>query len=630
VGGSDTVVNTEIAPTTDDWMPMVVNTLTVANIVNIRSDTHPALATSIVNTAIGDPINALVADNISGFVVGQPLNIQSIIQDANTMSSGKIYQIRTLGVPPTNYTDIGAVTGEVGEVFTYNGNSVTGSGTVLLAEFGGLSTLGQVYYVNSIDSITGQFTVRTTPEDLGVIVTLYNDVGAVIASVGAEPTTRITTGIPHNLIDNELVRIDGVKGAIQLNNNTYYAKVINATVVDIYLQPYDPAWDTPQAPVILTMAYISGGYIWRNGLFTLKTTYTQDTSTRYITVDSTALLVVGTPVYFSKPGLLNGDTTIGGLIVGQEYYISEINTINEFSVASYRGGPALSLAPDTDSVIVTQWTQSDVNRLWVTINGARVSTTSLRLNPANELSILSTIVPGDEVIITNMIPTATPSEDTYLLNVNSVGAATVFRENPQSTTWLVRPLEYTDEVIYLDDISSVTKTIVQESYAPSFEAYPYDNTMYIGLIGNKNLIASVTVYNNTKGAIIDPTNYSVIVRAQAPVIEVVGGPWIAPGDSLTITIVEGNLIFLDGEYIKFTQSDPVENTLFGLQRGVNGTGRRAYIAQYACVYGILSSDQMNTIQYQSEWNSYHYNSMQGDPLQISLTDGAEFLRRFKS
>jgi hypothetical protein len=87
----------------------------------------------------------------------------------------------------------------------------------------------------------------------------------------------------------------------------------------------------------------------------------------------------------------------------------------------------------------------------------------------------------------------------------------------------------------------------------------------------------------------------------------------------------GNLIYVAGEQIKFTTVDFVNNTLTGLQRGTNGTGERNFIPAYDKVYGILSTNQLPNTDYYLTWNSYVYNPILGDPLQISDTASANFL-----
>ena len=67
---------------------------------------------------------------------------------------------------------------------------------------------------------------------------------------------------------------------------------------------------------------------------------------------------------------------------------------------------------------VTQWEQTNVERLWVTVNGYRIPNDKLRVDADNEVSLLTVIQPGDVVIMTSMIPDSTPDEEIYLNFVN--------------------------------------------------------------------------------------------------------------------------------------------------------------------------------------------------------------------
>lgn len=72
----------------------------------------------------------------------------------------------------------------------------------------------------------------------------------------------------------------------------------------------------------------------------------------------------------------------------------------------------------------------------------------------------------------------------------------------------------------------------------------------IGLTAFKNIISEVTVLNNTTNTIINPTTYSVVLENLSPILKLTSG--VSVGNSLTITTLEGNLIYINGEQIKFT------------------------------------------------------------------------------
>jgi hypothetical protein len=100
-------------------------------------------------------------------------------------------------------------------------------------------------------------------------------------------------------------------------------------------------------------------------------------------------------------------------------------------------------------------------------------------------------------------------------------------------TWLTYGLQNVDDVIYLEDVSRVTETIVQSEIAPAV----VDNTMSIGLEGNRSLISQVIVYNNSTGLLIDPADYRIEIENVAPILVIDVSPAITVGDNLTITVI---------------------------------------------------------------------------------------------
>ena len=85
------------------------------------------------------------------------------------------------------------------------------------------------------------------------------------------------------------------------------------------------------------------------------------------------------------------------------------------------------------------------------------------------------------------------------------------------------------------------------------------------------------------------------------------------------------MLYINGEQIRFSTVDLVNNTITGLQRGTNGTGIVDYMPTYSEVYGILSNNLLPSVNYNLTWNSNVYNVNDGDPLQISVTNAAIFL-----
>jgi hypothetical protein len=456
---------------------------TVSNIININNEITPSITTTYV-TATATGTNLLTCSDSSGFIVDQTIIFKGV-------------------------------------------------------SIGGVSTAGIVYYVKSVTfPYDGTFTISETLG--GTTYPLSNESGNMIAYVGGQPAVRVTTGSPHGLTaptaSDDLIRIDGTLGSVQLNNNTYYVHVINDTEVDLYNTPYLSGIGDVNDPVTSISSYTSGGYLW---------------------IDETFV----------------------------------------------------------DSV----WEQSNVDRLWVTVNGYRVPASSLYLNADNNLSILVSIISTDEITITSMISSATPNQLVYLQNVNKNGVGTVFRSNTDTRTWLANPLYYTDETIYVHDVTRITDTVIQNVVAPA----AIDGIISIGLDADKNTISQLIVYNTTTSSYVASTNYSIVIIDLAPILQITDE--VTVGDSLVITTIEGNLLYINGEQIRFTTIDLDNNTVTGLQRGSNGTGILDYIPEYAEVFGLLSNNLLPNVNYSLTWNSNVYNVTDGDPLQISETNAAYFL-----
>ena len=514
-------------------------------------------------------------------------------------------------------------TSSTGNEITFN--STTGfivDQTVILKGTGfGNLVPGTVYFVESvIDSTTA-----TLKDATGTQVTVTNASGNLITIVGGNDTARITTSVPHAYADDQLAAIDGCVGASELNGNNYYVKVIDQYRFDIYTQPWDPAVSAVNYPVVGVTEWVSGGYTWRQGTFFITTTTASATatSTNYITVNSTADLVANTPVIFTQQGQEAGATLLGGIEQGVTYYVKQVISNTEFTIGLTRDATtAVSLTNDSGIMNVTQWEQTNVERLWVTVNGYRVPNSKLRMREDNEVSILTEVVPGDVVIITSMIPHSTPDEEIYLDIVNTAGEESIYRADVhQSRTWLTQPIYDLSTSVYVYDVNQITDQVVQNLTAPS----PVNNIYSIGLTADKRLLTGVKVVNNTLGVTLDPDTYEVVIEELSPILKITNNSDINSGDSLTITSLVGNIIYVNGEQIRFTTVEFNTNSVTGLQRGANGTAQQDYIPVYTPVLSLLSSNKLPEVYYDQTWNSYVYNTVDGDPLQISETDAAQFL-----
>ena len=445
--------------------------------------------------------------------------------------------------------------------------------------------------------------------------------GSITAYVGGQPAVRVITSAANDFVTNDIVRIDGTLGSVQLNNNTYYARVIDDITFDLYNEPYSQSYSAINNPVTDINSYVSGGYVWLDNTFVLVTTTATSTNatTKLIGVADSSNLVVGTPVVFTG-------NTFGTIVAGTTYYILEIDG-NNIKISETRNGDALPVTTSSGTMNVTQWEQDDVDRLWVTVNGYRVAPSNLRVNADNNISILATIQPTDEVTITSMMPSATPNELVYIQTVGKDNTFSVHKADNLLTTWLTEDLQNIDDTIYLDDVSHVVDQYKVTEIVPiGYNAST--NPMGVQLNVNKQLISQIIIYNETTESFVPANDYSLNIINLSPIVIIDGS--ISVGDSLEITVILGDTILINGEQIRFTDVDFDANTITGLQRGANGTAEQVLIPKYSRVYGYLPQNLLPTVDYYLTWNSNIYNTTLGDPLQISDTESAIFLRSYRS
>lgn len=658
-----------------DWLTLSTGT-TASLVIN---DAIVFLAPTIGGIVAGQTYYVIEILNSTDFVIsetlgGTPFEVYSqsgsMSFDTVPIRVSNIATIsNTLSAPATSVYVTGTTTGTNLITCSSTGGMTVGDTAIFKGtSFGGLATDGTVYFINSVVSGT-QFTIK---DESGSIIPLSTASGYVLVDVGGQPAVRVQTAITHNFTENDLINIDGTSGSIQLNGNVYYAKIIDSYTFDLYEQPYNPALFAINYPVLYCSTYTGGGYTWLSGLFRLRTTTATLTNSvsNYITVVDTSKLIEDTPVYFTQPGVPLGTAILGGLIAGQKYYISQVVTSTQITVSETWGGPVVALTTDSGSTYVTQWEQDNVDRLWVTVNGYRVPSSSLRLFPANEIAILTTISTGAVVAVTSMMPSETPDEQVYVNLVNQFNEAAVYRANSKTKTWLTQNLDVLDTVIYVNDVTRLTNFVTQHSITPA----AVNNVYTVGINANRREIQSISILNisqsiaadaivigqnykittvgdtnwmavgasdNEVGVVftatgvatgtgfcngyIDPANFTQGIVNVAPVVFIDEGSWISPDDELEITTTVGRDIMINGELIRIYAVDTINNTITNFTRGVDNTAIRFIQPKYSEVFSLLNENRMSDTLYAQTWNSDIYNPVLGDPLQISETDGAVFL-----
>jgi len=277
----------------------------------------------------------------------------------------------------------------------------------------------------------------------------------------------------------------------------------------------------------------------------------------------------------------------------------------------------------SDTIQLTQPTFDvvDVNRLFVHINGTRVTPDNLRINqPNNRLSIMSPISLGNTIIVTSYMPSPTPNELWYSLSVNRKGEMTIANSNIQNRTWLLEPLYPTDISISVNDVSKlvdITYEIIRASYNNTTKK------LYCFLNYNIIDIVLLTVYNVTTDVELAKTAYYLnTVNSTTEVIFTAG---VEDGDELEFTLRFGDTVIINGEKITFRGINLEENTITNIVRGAEGTAVLPVHEIYSNVLSLSTKDILDSFYYDKVWNSDDY-SASGDPLQISNSIPANFLK----
>lgn len=295
------------------------------------------------------------------------------------------------------------------------------------------------------------------------------------------------------------------------------------------------------------------------------------------------------------------------------------NAYSTYFVSSIGSGGYIWKYSNTTQINQPTFDVVDTTRLFVNVNGTKVTSNNLRINqPNNRLSILSRINLGDTVIVTSFMPSPTPNELWYSMQVDKKGTMAIYNSNIQNRTWLVAPLYPTDSKIYVKDV----KTLLDDE-SISVIAQTINNKICVFINYSIIDIVLLTITNQTTEIILNTSNYYVTtVNSQTQLIFT---SQVDTGDVLSIELRFGKTVSINGENISFTGANIEDNTLTGLTRGVNGTAALPVHEIYSYVLSFSSKDMLDSFYYNKVWNSDNY-AASGDPLQISNSVPANFLK----
>jgi hypothetical protein len=295
--------------------------------------------------------------------------------------------------------------------------------------------------------------------------------------------------------------------------------------------------------------------------------------------------------------------------------------VDGYYVGSYDGDGCSWLEDQTliaRPVDIPLITYSEGARTWTSINGMRVDPSKIIFREDNKLSICVPMRTGiDYVLVTSFVDGRTPEEESFVMSVSKTGVAEVYRSNAPDNTWLVEGVAELTESISVKDVTRIVHVETQSSDALMLDDKIY---VYVNTSSDISSIKAYTAYNLS--TLTELTDISVQLVNGRP--SMVFGSGVTEGDNVQITVYLGNLISIGTERIYFNSIDIDNNTISGLIRGINGTAISNH-EQYEVVRGLNDYVKLSPADYNIIWESKLIN-VKGDPLQISRTPAADFLR----
>jgi len=263
--------------------------------------------------------------------------------------------------------------------------------------------------------------------------------------------------------------------------------------------------------------------------------------------------------------------------------------------------------------------------------------------------------PGVEYTITVPDPVNRPNVATLVFNnpvsSDDLVAVTTYHEVQRlylkTLVWTSAPYTVQDlfyygiiDLVEYSDPTKVWVTINGQRVDPSVVTYDGANLNIATTINSGDeVVATIMAKGSSPNALsytvdIDKNNNTLIYRNN---IEITS--WLVtdllPSDSsiyvydLQNIIDKGTtqgIVKINNEKIRYSMVDLVANTLSGLTRGVLGTSVAEVHSMYEQVTGLTANATLDPNYYNKRWNTNNIDEVNGDPLQLSTSPTATFLK----
>lgn len=435
---------------TVDWAQQTVTVLpTGANINDIVAITACGLGGgnqlfkqvyngSEIGNAVTIPVQFSIIQQLAIFVNGQPISAYTYAQVGSTNTT-EITFTNTYTI--NDYVFITAI-----------GPTTVGSSTVAY----GWSTALTQYLIAD-----GGF-LYTLPETL----TYSNPDNLVVTINGLRVRTPagiqyVADGSSAYLLPDRLGFSQSLIADVEVR--VYINDVRQILGVNYFVEPFDISSDQPRAVLFVTPPTLG------------------EKITIYVTTNSQAWVSSGNQLLFDQYG---GFFPLAGDIIGvttwndprqqdilTQIYVGPVQgsvTVQEgydetlYDAASLSDTPgsfdyAAGQAVTLNNLFLNN-TVTDTDRIVVYLNGHRLFINDEYIVVNDEIILASGILnPTDVVIITTFTNSVTPNPMAFRIFQDMRGAQATYRITPETTTYLVRPLLASDDVIYVHDASALSE-----------------------------------------------------------------------------------------------------------------------------------------------------------------------------
>ena len=240
------------------------------------------------------------------------------------------------------------------------------------ATFGGI-VAGQVYYISSLNG-SGHFTVANAPNSTNITLTTSSATGTVVnqkdvvqlSDATGSVNTEINLPISPGQITGQLFTLYQTSNyteediveevysnlftkAVKATIGQPYTTVINRVLLDATkLGEVYQVYNNMPIRIDHDIGGLTAGttyYVIDNGMTTVNVSSTSSTG-NILTCDHADLLYVNMPILFTG-------TSLGGVLIGVQYYVESIPSATTFTISATVGGSATTLYNESGDMVGT-------------------------------------------------------------------------------------------------------------------------------------------------------------------------------------------------------------------------------------------------------------------------------------